>query len=154
MLYFKDFIYLFIHETQRERQRHRQREKQGPCNEPKAGLDPGTPGSGIEPKADAQPLSPSDILKIGDPNEGLARLQGKSGRVCLGEAPRRGALTEVSGPRPGLKLIRQGRQQDSTSKGTGTEQWKQQRGFGDLPGRVRRWPMTRATLGKSHLERR
>ena len=42
------FIYLFIH----ERQRHRQREKQ-----PDVGLDPRTPASHPEPKADAQPLS-------------------------------------------------------------------------------------------------
>ena len=40
-----------------ERQRHRQREEQGPHREPDAGLDPGTPGSHLEPKADAQPLS-------------------------------------------------------------------------------------------------
>ena len=38
---------------QRERQRHRQREKQGPCREPDAGLDPRTPGSHPEVKADA-----------------------------------------------------------------------------------------------------
>ena len=41
----------------RERQRHRQREKQAPCRDPDAGLDPGTPGSLPEPKADTQPLS-------------------------------------------------------------------------------------------------
>ena len=35
----------------------RQREKQAPCREPYAGLDPRTPGSHPEPKADAQPLS-------------------------------------------------------------------------------------------------
>ena len=40
-----------------ERQRHRQREKQAYCREPDAGLDPRTPGSRPEPKADAQPLS-------------------------------------------------------------------------------------------------
>ena len=58
-LFFKDFIYLFIHErhTQRERQRHRQREKQAPCTKPDVGPDPGTLGSCPEPKADAQPLS-------------------------------------------------------------------------------------------------
>ena len=42
---------------ERERQRHRQREKQAPCRERGMGLDPGTLGSGPEPKADAQPLS-------------------------------------------------------------------------------------------------
>ena len=50
-------FYLFIPETQRERLRHRQREKQAPCGEPDAGLDPRTPGSRPELKADAQPLS-------------------------------------------------------------------------------------------------
>ena len=44
-------------ERERERQRHRQREKWVPCRKPDAGLDPGTPGSCPEPKADAQPLS-------------------------------------------------------------------------------------------------
>ena len=38
-----------------ERQRHRQ--KQAPRGELDAGLDPRTPGSGPELKADAQPLS-------------------------------------------------------------------------------------------------
>ena len=52
--FFKDFIYLFMRD--RERQRHRQREKQAPCEESDAGLNSGTPGSGSEPKADAQPL--------------------------------------------------------------------------------------------------
>ena len=41
--FFKDFIYLFMRET--ERQRCAQREKQAPCGEPDVGLDPGTPGS-------------------------------------------------------------------------------------------------------------
>ena len=50
-------FYLFIHERHRQRQRHRQREKQVPFGEPDAGLDPRTPGSRPEPKADAQPLS-------------------------------------------------------------------------------------------------
>ena len=44
-------------ERERERQRHGQREKQAPCREPDVGLDPGTPGSRPEPKADAQPLN-------------------------------------------------------------------------------------------------
>ena len=49
---------LFIHERHRERRRRpRQREKQPPCREPDMGLDPRTPGSQPEPKADAQPLS-------------------------------------------------------------------------------------------------
>ena len=40
-------------ERERERQRHRQREKKAPCREPDVGLDPETPGSQHEPKADA-----------------------------------------------------------------------------------------------------
>ena len=39
-------------ERERERQRHRQREKKAPCREPDVGLDPETPGSLPEPKAD------------------------------------------------------------------------------------------------------
>ena len=42
---FKDFIYLFMRDTERERQRHRQREKQASCRETDMGLDPGSPGS-------------------------------------------------------------------------------------------------------------
>ena len=38
---FKDFIYVFMRDTQSERQRHRQREKQAPCREPDMGLYPG-----------------------------------------------------------------------------------------------------------------
>ena len=40
-----------------QRERVRQREKQAPCREPEAELDPRTPGSRPEPKADTQPLS-------------------------------------------------------------------------------------------------
>ena len=54
---FQDFIYLFMKNTERERQRHRQRKKQAPCGEPDEGLDPRTPGSQPELKADTQPLS-------------------------------------------------------------------------------------------------
>ena len=43
-----------MRDTERERQRHRQREKQAPHKEPDVGLDPGTPGLRLEPKADAQ----------------------------------------------------------------------------------------------------
>ena len=50
-------FYLFIHERHRERGRHRQRGKQAPCGEPDMGLDPRTPGSCPEPKADAQLVS-------------------------------------------------------------------------------------------------
>ena len=44
-------------ERERERQRHRQREKQASYGDPDVGLDPRTPGSHPEPKAEAQPLS-------------------------------------------------------------------------------------------------
>ena len=56
---------LFIHEIhrERERQRHRQREKQAPCREPDVGLNPRSPGSHPEPKADAQPLSHPDVSR-------------------------------------------------------------------------------------------
>ena len=57
---FKDDIYLFMRDTQRG-QRLRQREQQAPCREPDAGLNPRTPGSRPEPKADAQPLSHPDV---------------------------------------------------------------------------------------------
>ena len=43
-LFFKDFIYLFMRDTERDRERERgrdrQREKQAPCREPDVGLDP------------------------------------------------------------------------------------------------------------------
>ncbi|XP_072629463.1 PCNA-interacting partner isoform X2 [Canis lupus baileyi] len=50
---------LFIQERHRgkERQRHKQREKQAQCSRPDVGLDPRTPGSRPEEKADAQLLS-------------------------------------------------------------------------------------------------
>ena len=46
-----------IYERHRERQRHRQKEKQAPYGEADAELNPRTPDSGPEPKADAQSLS-------------------------------------------------------------------------------------------------
>ena len=48
----------------RERQRHRLREKQDPCREPDVGLDPRTPGSRPELKADAPPLSHPGIVLL------------------------------------------------------------------------------------------
>ena len=62
-LFFKRF-YLFMRDTHRDRQRHRQREKQAPCRGPNARLDPGTPGSLPEPKADSQPLSHPGVLRL------------------------------------------------------------------------------------------
>ena len=46
----------------RDRQRHRQRKKQAPCGKLDVGLDPRTPASQPDPKADAQPLSHPSIL--------------------------------------------------------------------------------------------
>ena len=43
-IFLKDFIYLFMRDTEKERQRHRQRAKQAPCREPDAELDSRTPG--------------------------------------------------------------------------------------------------------------
>ena len=57
IIFLKDFIYLFMRDTERESQRHRQREKQAPCREPDVGLEPTTVGSRPELKADTQPLS-------------------------------------------------------------------------------------------------
>ena len=53
-----------MRDAERERQRHKRREKQAPCREPNVGLDPRTPGSHPEPKADAQPLSHPGVPKI------------------------------------------------------------------------------------------
>ena len=52
-------------ETERERQRNKQREKQAPCREPDVGLDPRTPRSCPEPKAEAQPLSQPGATTLG-----------------------------------------------------------------------------------------
>ena len=46
-----------MRDRERERQRDRPREKQASCWKPDMGLDPRTPGSHPESKADAQPLS-------------------------------------------------------------------------------------------------
>ena len=52
-----------MRDMHRKRQRHGQREKQAPCREPEVGLDPGTPGSHLGPKAGAEPLShPSSLM--------------------------------------------------------------------------------------------
>ena len=50
--FFTDFIHLFMRDTE-----YRQREKQAPCREPDAGLDSGSPGPCLRPKAGAKPLS-------------------------------------------------------------------------------------------------
>ena len=44
--FFKDFIYLFIHERHTQREAETQAEEwQAPCREPDVRLHPGTPGS-------------------------------------------------------------------------------------------------------------
>ena len=53
-----------IEREKRQRHRQREREKQALCQEPNAGLDPGTPGSRPGPKANAKPLSHPGIPKI------------------------------------------------------------------------------------------
>ena len=50
IVFFKDFIYLFM---MGGGQRHRQREKQALLKEPDEGINPRTPGSCPEPKANA-----------------------------------------------------------------------------------------------------
>ena len=53
-LIFKDFIYLCDRETASERgDTAGERERKKPAEEPDVGLDPGTPVSRREPKADA-----------------------------------------------------------------------------------------------------
>ena len=64
IVFFKIYVFTYSWETQRERQRHRQREKQAPYRKPDVGLDPGTPGSWPELKADTQPLSHPGVPKI------------------------------------------------------------------------------------------
>ena len=59
--FFLKILFIYSQETQRERQRHRQREKQALCWEPDVGLDPRTPRTRPELKADAQLLSPPGI---------------------------------------------------------------------------------------------
>ena len=61
---FKKILFIYSWETHRERQRYRQREKQAPCREHDVGLDPGTPESHPEPKADTQPLSHPGVLNL------------------------------------------------------------------------------------------
>ena len=51
--------------TERERGRDKQREKQAPYRDPDVGLDPGTLGSCLELKADAQPLSHPGVPNLG-----------------------------------------------------------------------------------------
>ena len=56
-IFFKDFIYSFMRDTERKQRQRQREEKQAPHREPDAGLDPRTPGSCPGPKADAQLLS-------------------------------------------------------------------------------------------------
>ena len=60
MFFFLIFIYLSLisQETQRERQAHRAEGEAGSLQEPDVELDPRTPGSRPEPKADTQVSHP------------------------------------------------------------------------------------------------
>ena len=86
--FFKDFIYLFMRDPERKRQRHREEEEQVPCREPDAELDPRTPGSCPEPKADAQLLShpgiPEKLYKkltaLDSPGWGPTHTRNRAGR--------------------------------------------------------------------------
>ena len=62
--FFLKILFIYSWDTQRERQRHRQREMQSPCGEADVGLDPKTPGSWPEPKADAQHWAIQASLKL------------------------------------------------------------------------------------------
>ena len=59
---------------ERERQSYRKREKQAPCRESDVGLDPRTPGSRPEPKADPQSLS-----HLGVSTEGASSFRSPAG---------------------------------------------------------------------------
>ena len=70
IIFKKDCIYLFIHETHTQRERERERERGRDtgrgrsrihCREPNVGLNPGTPGSRPGLKAVAKPLSHTGI---------------------------------------------------------------------------------------------
>ena len=67
---FKDFIYLFMRDSEREAETQAEREA-GSLRGPKAGLHPRTPGSHPEPKTDAQALShpgiPNPALLLTEP---------------------------------------------------------------------------------------
>ena len=58
---FKYFIYLFMRDREKEAETQG---KQAPCREPDVGLNPGTPGSHPEPKANAQPLSHPGVPSV------------------------------------------------------------------------------------------
>ena len=62
LLFFKDFMYLFMRDTEREADTQAEGEA-GSLQGARWGLDPGTPGSHPEPKADAQPLSHPGVPK-------------------------------------------------------------------------------------------
>ena len=57
LLFLRLFIYVFVIDTHTQRGRDIGREKEAPCGEANVGLDPRTPGSCAEPKADALLLS-------------------------------------------------------------------------------------------------
>ena len=61
-LLFLKILFIYSWDTYTQRQRHGQREKQASCRESDARLNPRTPGSRPESKADTQPLSHPGIL--------------------------------------------------------------------------------------------
>ena len=56
MSFFKDFIYLFMRDTEREAETQAEGEAGSMHREPDVGFDPETPGSRPGPKAGAKPL--------------------------------------------------------------------------------------------------
>ena len=58
MFCFEDFIYLYLTERESISRGRRGRSSHPPSREPDVGLDPRTPGSSPEPKANASPMEP------------------------------------------------------------------------------------------------
>ena len=61
--FLKDFIYLFMRDTEKEVETQAEGEA-GSIREPGSELDPRTPGSLPEPRADVQPLNHTFIRKL------------------------------------------------------------------------------------------
>ena len=57
-------MHLFMRDTEREAETQAEGEA-GSCGEPNVGLNPRTPGSRPEPKANSQPLSHPGIPEVG-----------------------------------------------------------------------------------------
>ena len=76
LFFFKDFIYLFMIVTQREREAETQAEGEAGSmhREPDVGLDPGSPGSRLGPKAGA----PNRCATQGSRSEKILRTRYKN----------------------------------------------------------------------------